>query len=131
MSITECRQVTKFQKLVNIHWHFSQFHKQTNTVTLDCYKSEITAQYPQTGESINDQPQFVLRPNDKLFITLLIKHEGGNTIDNVQEFIKVMVFITLLNKYRIDRTGDGLEKLVKVIVIHTFHSNYSKGMKLF
>ena len=28
------RQVTKFQKLVNIHWHFSQFHKQTNTVTL-------------------------------------------------------------------------------------------------
>ena len=81
--------------------------------------------------SINDQIQFVLRPNDKLFVTLLIKNEGGNTVDNLQKFMKVMVFITLLNKHRVDNTGDGLEKLVKVIVIYTFHSNYSKGMQLF
>ena len=28
------RQVTNFQKLVIIHWHFSKFHNQTNIVTL-------------------------------------------------------------------------------------------------
>ena len=64
-------------------------------------------------------------------ITLIIKNQGGNTVDNLEKWVKVTMFINLLNKYRVDNTGDGLEKLMKVTLIHTFHLNYPKGMKLF
>ena len=74
----------------------------------------------QTGLSINDQTQNVLRPIDKLFLTLIIKNRGGNTVDNLQKLIKVMVFITLLNKHQVGNTADNMEKLMKVTVFLTF-----------
>ena len=70
--------------------------------------------------SINDQTQNVLRLIDKLFITLIIKNRGGNTVDNLEKLMKVMVFITLLNKHQAGNTADNVEKLMKVIVFLTF-----------
>ena len=75
--------------------------------------------------------QNILGSNEKLFIILLIKNRGGNTFDNLETFMKIIVFITFLNKHRVDNTADGLEKLMKVTLIHTFHLNYPNGMKLF
>ena len=76
----------------------------------------------QTGLSINDQTQNVLRPIDKLFMTLIIKNRRGNTVDNLEKLMKVMVFITLLTKNRGSNTVDNLEKLMKVMVFITLHN---------
>ena len=70
--------------------------------------------------SINDQTQNVLRPIDKLFLTLIIKNRHGNSADNLEKLMKVMVFITLLNKHQVGNTADNVEKVMKVIVFLTF-----------
>ena len=79
------------------------------------------------NEGFDESP----KQTKKLFITLLINTPVGNTVDNVEKVVKVIVFITLINKNQVYNTGDDLETLMKVIVIHNFHKNYSKGMKLF
>ena len=60
------------------------------------------------------------------FLAKLFKYEGVNEfLGQSDELLR-----TFLNKHRVGNTGDDVEKFMKIILIHKYQKNYSTGMKL-